>query len=829
MRGKPGLLLTLLAAAALAPALRAQVETQADPVLEPFAFHDIASGVVLADGPAERVALEVRRLDFEEWPGLLLAATIRNTSGERVALARLDLLDRVFLRPEAAAWSLRVLCRDARSAGRCRVLPLSDRRASGAWIAAARGNRGAALVAGFLAPLPGAKPGLALEPSPSGLARLSAWLEFEGLVLEPGETLETPPLAAFFAADGLVGLEWLFDEMEGRSGAEPAAGALPEGGLEELEAALQPVVDAGAPAINGFGRPLDLFAGDGLPSVWRRFAPAAEQLVLFNWTHEPELRGALFSELGLRNDAAYRVAEVSGQEIGVFRRGAVLPLAPRSLLRLVLAAQEEAPRAAGRFELLVIESPGPGHAAEARSVETNAPDLGEQLQRALRAGGAVILNHRERSPLELLPPAADLLLAPRIVPCRARAARSPRDAPEERFLERAANVEWLLDFPHQDVRADTWLVCPEAGFLATPLQGVLADDFLAARGFCVLVENGLALVTLDLSAAELERVAKILADDETRGDVLRATGAAQHAVRAAQAPAGLLKELKLERFREADLAPADPYLMQRWSAFVPQSERSIRALRASSGELVREEVVNLGDRLPFAIDVPPRFEDKVAIVVRRAPAPAPESYTLLIDNTPIGPPLAPRGEKLDCWQEDVWWLLPEQIAGRHRIGLSIVPEGGVLALARVSFLRYVEKPGTPLHSLAPSALRHEGKAPRFHRSLDGNVLRVGGEAFLFGIGCASGTTLEYELDGRFESFLARVGIDAEAGAAGSAALRVVVDGEERLVTDTLLPGERAAPITVPVQGGRLLVIEVLDAGDGAAGVHVDIVDARFVE
>ncbi len=833
MRGMPGLAASLLAALVLAVPATGQVEdappVEPDPVLEPLAFHEVVSGVVLADGPAERVALEVRRLDLEDWPGLLLAATVRNTSGERVVLARLDLLDRVFLRPEELAWSLRVLCRDARGDGRCRVLPLSDRRASGEWIAAARGDRGAAVVAGFLAPLPGARPGLMLEPSTSGLVRLSAWLEFEGLVLEPGEALETPRLAAFFALDGLIGLEWLFDEMEGRSAAEPASAAWPAGGIEELEVALEPVVGAGAPAFNVFGRPLDLFAGESPPSVWRRFAPAAEQLVLCNWTHEPELRGALFSDLGLRNDAAYRVLQVSGEEIGVCRRGVALPLYPRSHLRLELVSQEDEPPYSAGFELLVVESPGPGHAAEARAVEANAPDLHEQLLRTLRGGGAVLLNHRGRSPLELLPPAASALLAPRIAPYRAHAVRSPRDAQEERFLERAANVEWLLDFPHQDARADVWLLCPEAGFLATPLQGVLADGFLAARGFCLFAESGLALVTMDLSAAELARVTELLADEETRGDVLRATGTAQHAVRAAQAPAGLLQELKLPRFKEADLAPADPYLMQRWAAFVPQSERRIRALRACSGELVREEVVNLGDRLIFAIDVPPRFEDKVAIIVRRAPAPAPERYTLLIDNTPIGTPLAPRDEEPDCWQEDVWWLLPEQIAGRHRISLSIVPEGGVLALARVSFLRYAEKPGTPLHALTPRALRHEGKAPRFHRSLDGQVLRMGGEAFLFGIGCAPGTTLEYDLDGRFDSFLARAGIDAEAGAAGSAQLRVRVDGEERLVTEALRPGERATPITVPVQGGRVLRIEVLDAGDGAEGDHVDIVDARLIE
>jgi hypothetical protein len=126
---------------------------------------------------------------------------------------------------------------------------------------------------------------------------------------------------------------------------------------------------------------------------------------------------------------------------------------------------------------------------------------------------------------------------------------------------------------------------------------------------------------------------------------------------------------------------------------------------------------------------------------------------------------------------------------------------------------------------------------RRDRSVWGRPLTMQGREYSSGLGLAPRTTLVYRLDGRFERFEARVGLDDEIGAKGSPAVfQVRHDG--RLVLDlTLKPGAGPERVAVPLAGVKELTL-VVDFGPdalaaspplGPAGQHVDLADARLIK
>ena len=806
--------------------------------------------VQLLEGPAELVEVVAKREELTDWPGFRLRVRVTNSSPAPVTLSRIDLLDHELGNPSVIPQTLRVLTFDQRDDGLCRVFALLNRLESRRFLAAALPGGEAAVLAGFVKD-EGGLTGFSIEPHEERIA-LSAWLEWDDLVLLPGGTFTSPELIVFFSPDGLIGLDWLFEQMAAANGLKLPSPGEPVGASSSM-AASQPI-GVNDPSLDGppgdrvphfrfAGDPLDLFAGDGLPSAWR-LAGREGELLLVNHSHERRLSGASFRDLRLEKDGVYRITATPGpdgahgpdgpddsantRELGLYRRGVVIPLAPRTSLRVRAEPVEPPPDGveddALGFELLLIRVPDPELPATLQPVETNHPDLYRELAETLNEGGVVIANHRGTDRLELLPPALEPILKARIIPYRPERLRPPRLEEEELFSARSSNLEWALDFPSQDLEAEAWLICPEAGLSATPLQAAVADGHFAGRGFALRCSRGLVLITMNLSPEQRDALAGQLLNEDRRLEAMRQAGLARVAVNKIPEPSGLFKEFGLERYRPFDLAPAHPAAMRRWSVLIPGGPRQIRHLLIRPGQMLREEVLNLGGRMTFGIDTALGEREQMVIVVRRAPEPSPVSYVVEIDNLPLGPPVVPKDEDPRFWQEDVWLLGNELIQHRGRVALGLAPSGGTLALARVGFFRHEPKPGVHLDTLDPVELDHDGMPPGINRSASGRVLRIGEEAFLKGLGLAGNTSLTYALDGRYEMFLARAGIDAELGVLGSAALAIRVDGEERFRSEPLQGGQAPVPVAVIVRGAQQVVLQSISSEPDTL---LDLAEARL--
>jgi hypothetical protein len=119
--------------------------------------------------------------------------------------------------------------------------------------------------------------------------------------------------------------------------------------------------------------------------------------------------------------------------------------------------------------------------------------------------------------------------------------------------------------------------------------------------------------------------------------------------------------------------------------------------------------------------------------------------------------------------------------------------------------------------------------------LDGSVdrrdLRLGGNTFDRGIGLHTESRLTYDLGGRYRRFEATVGLDDRSGRAGSARVRVLVDGKPRDVggdTELAGPGE---PLTVrvDVKGAKELTLVAEFGQRGGVQGHVNWADARLIK
>lgn len=111
-------------------------------------------------------------------------------------------------------------------------------------------------------------------------------------------------------------------------------------------------------------------------------------------------------------------------------------------------------------------------------------------------------------------------------------------------------------------------------------------------------------------------------------------------------------------------------------------------------------------------------------------------------------------------------------------------------------------------------------APRLDQSFSGRPLRCGGRAWLDGIGVFSGTTLTWNLDGRYREFRTAAGLDDGAGPGGGVVFQVLVDGKEVWNSGFVRPARShgrgaASPVTcprIPLEGAKTLSLVVL-AGD----------------
>ena len=111
---------------------------------------------------------------------------------------------------------------------------------------------------------------------------------------------------------------------------------------------------------------------------------------------------------------------------------------------------------------------------------------------------------------------------------------------------------------------------------------------------------------------------------------------------------------------------------------------------------------------------------------------------------------------------------------------------------------------------------------------DGTTLSIGGKTFSKGIGTHSYSRLEYNVDGKYQAFVAEIGVDDDSGKNGSVTFEVWGDGV-KLYDSGKVTGKMAAKTcVVPVAGKKQIWLVVTDADDGTKYDAADWANARLV-
>lgn len=111
-----------------------------------------------------------------------------------------------------------------------------------------------------------------------------------------------------------------------------------------------------------------------------------------------------------------------------------------------------------------------------------------------------------------------------------------------------------------------------------------------------------------------------------------------------------------------------------------------------------------------------------------------------------------------------------------------------------------------------SGIDHPIGIPQNNLSTNKTPIRMSGEVFTRGIGCASPSTLRFPLQGRFVRFQSVVGVDD--GGSGTVTFEVHADGRRLFDSGQMRPGQPSRGIDLDVTGMKELQLVVTDAGDG---------------
>ncbi|MDB5353091.1 MAG: putative carbohydrate binding protein [Planctomycetota bacterium] len=113
-------------------------------------------------------------------------------------------------------------------------------------------------------------------------------------------------------------------------------------------------------------------------------------------------------------------------------------------------------------------------------------------------------------------------------------------------------------------------------------------------------------------------------------------------------------------------------------------------------------------------------------------------------------------------------------------------------------------------------------------TMDGRVLRMGGQPYDRGLGTQSRTLLAYRLDPRDRRFQATVGLDDRAGPLGSVIFRVNVDGKDRFVSPPMTVRDTPRLIDVDLTGARFLILATEFGERGDVQDLADWIEARII-
>ena len=110
---------------------------------------------------------------------------------------------------------------------------------------------------------------------------------------------------------------------------------------------------------------------------------------------------------------------------------------------------------------------------------------------------------------------------------------------------------------------------------------------------------------------------------------------------------------------------------------------------------------------------------------------------------------------------------------------------------------------------------------------DGGPLTLNGTRFAKGLGVHAASDVRFSV-GSCTRFVARVGLDDEVEARGSATFEVWVDSTRVYQSGPMTPSSATGAIDVSVTGGAVLRLVVTDAGDGVDSDHADWAGAHLI-
>ncbi|WP_052352042.1 NPCBM/NEW2 domain-containing protein [Deinococcus pimensis] len=104
---------------------------------------------------------------------------------------------------------------------------------------------------------------------------------------------------------------------------------------------------------------------------------------------------------------------------------------------------------------------------------------------------------------------------------------------------------------------------------------------------------------------------------------------------------------------------------------------------------------------------------------------------------------------------------------------------------------------------------------------DGRAITLNGATYTQGFGTHAGSSMTFNLGGRYGTFRSDVGVDDEVGNAGSVVFQVFADGAKVFDSGTMTGASATKQVNVSVAGKQELKLVVTDAGDGNAYDHAD--------
>ena len=117
--------------------------------------------------------------------------------------------------------------------------------------------------------------------------------------------------------------------------------------------------------------------------------------------------------------------------------------------------------------------------------------------------------------------------------------------------------------------------------------------------------------------------------------------------------------------------------------------------------------------------------------------------------------------------------------------------------------------------------------PLFDLNIEGGPLKINNAVFSSGIGTHAPSKIAFALQGKFNRFSCRVGLDVTSVNSRGAIYSVVADGREIFRSPKLGMEAEPYPIDVSVAGVKELVLKTIQTDFSNTGCNVDWVDLKF--